>query len=138
MNKKVILIVIAIIGLVGGITAYMYYNKPHRDVASEKSDFTMESSALFSEFENKEAESNTKYLNKVISVSGKVGEILKSDSTLNIILRQEDDFFGVNCSLLPNAIEKGKSLKVGDAVKIKGACDGYIDDVVLTKCSFEK
>ncbi len=137
MNKKVILIVILLIGLGGAIGGYMYYNKGHRDIADEKPAFTMESTALFSEFENTEAEATKKYMNKVISLSGKVGELIVKDTTINIVLRKGDDFFGVNCSMSKSTFKAAKMLKVGGNVKLKGVCDGYLDDVVLSQCVFE-
>ena len=52
-----------------GVGVFMY-NKPHQNIQKASSDFQLEASALFTEFETNEAAANEKYLDKLVQVSG--------------------------------------------------------------------
>ena len=56
---------------IAAIAVYFYVNKPHRSVREEKA-LRVSADSLFQAFQANEAEANTKYLNQVIVVSGKV------------------------------------------------------------------
>ena len=124
-----ILLVPAIIGLA---VAYYMYNKPAKTSANLKPDFELTAGSLFQEFSDNEADANTKYLDKVVQVSGKIREVQKDDSGIKLVLETDDAMFGVICEI--DGDNSDKDYKVGDEVKLKGFCTGLLMDVVITRC----
>jgi hypothetical protein len=129
------------IGLVIGLCVlYWVFNKPHRNVEGEKPAFIMTATDLYSEYSTNEEASNTKYVNKVLQVTGPIAEITIGENEATIVLI--DEMEGVSCAMDSLAAvemkDKIKSLKQGDNITLKGKCDGYdmIMGVVLTKCFF--
>jgi hypothetical protein len=137
MNKalKYFLIAAVLMALIGAGIGYYLYNAPVPGIENRKADFTLSSDALFSEFESDEAAANQKYIDKVIEVSGNIGEVSTDEKGSTVlILREAGAFNGVLCTLEDSQKEKASTLKKGDAVRLKGACTGMLMDVVLNKC----
>ena len=133
--KKTILI-IALIGiLVAGIVGYMLYNKPHRDISKTSSDFVVDASTLFREFEEDEAAANTKYLDKVVKVRGNV-KSAKTDAEGNMMLTLDagDQMFGVTCTVPEENLTEAADIREGEQITVKGVCTGKLMDVVLIRC----
>ncbi len=113
---------------IAGVVAYLVYNKPHRDPATEKS-IKVSSIELFKAFENNEMEANKLYLDKVLEVNGKITEVTTNQNGIPVVaLETEDVLFGVRCTM-KNAEQNAK---VGEDVTIKGICTGYLSDVIIT------
>ena len=114
--------------------SYRYYNKPHKNVKSLKASFETTANSLCRFFEEDEAAANQRYLDEVISVSGKVqGIYFNDDRTVNVILETGSDLIGVSCYLVESEQEKAKKYKPGDHMEIKGICAGFLVDVVIVK-----
>lgn len=137
-TKKKLLILSLLIIIVGGYIAYSYYNKPHRDIEKEKATLEVSAVDIMSEFETNEKSANEKYLNNVVLVEGKIRTITPNSSGANIVLQTKNPMFGISCSMLPKYNTDIEKIKENDIVKIKGKCDGFIDDVVLSKSSIIK
>lgn len=128
----VLLLVLAVIGIV-----YFIFNKPHRDVDSEKPSIQISAADLFANYSEKEKVSDSLYLNKVIEVNGKIGEITQDQKGERMLVLEGDGMFGVVCSM--DELDRGnkkkvEALKVGDKVTLKGICNGFDSDVKLNKC----
>lgn len=147
MMKKNILNFILYAGAVGvliGICVAIYiFNKPQRDVASEKPAFTLTAGELYRDFSTDEAQANEKYLlgnsGKIIQVSGSVSEIIaQQDTALSIIIKDSLMAMGaILCSVDRTNIAKTSKFKVGDQIALKGECTGYMDltnEVSLSRC----
>lgn len=132
--SRIILIGLALIAIGGAIGVFMY-NKPHAELASQKADFTMTASELFAAFEANESEANATYLDKLVEVSGTVGEKTASaDGGTNIILKEEGAFSGVSCAFLAESSAALEKVEVGSSITIKGLCTGMLMDVSLARC----
>ena len=136
MKKTIFSVVLA---LVLGSIALVYYvfNKPHRDVDSEKPSIRLSSADLFTNYSEKEKVSDSLYLNKVIEVNGKIGDITQDQKGEHVLVLEGDGMFGVVCSMNELDAENKKkvsTLKVGDKVTLKGICNGFDSDVKLNKC----
>ncbi|WP_114779489.1 OB-fold protein [Botryobacter ruber] len=133
---KKILLTIALIGiLVAGVVGYLLYNKPHRDIGKASSDFVVDASTLFREFEEDEAAANTKYLDKVIKVRGNV-KSAHTDAEGNMMLTLEagDEMFGVTCTIPEKNLANAATIREGQHLTVKGVCTGKLMDVVLIRC----
>lgn len=146
MNKKIIkygIVIICLGGLIGmGALSYMLF-KPKRNIANIKPEYTISATQLLTEFTKDEPAANAKYLStaygKVIQVSGILAEKTEiGDTTLTLSLRETDmKEGGIHCSMEKIEIPKGRLLKVGDSISVKGECTGYIDitnEVLMVKC----
>jgi hypothetical protein len=128
--KKILVGILLVLMFTCGV-AYLMYNKPHRDPATEKS-IKVSSIELFKAFENNEMEANKLYLDKVLEVNGKVTEVTTNQNGIPVIaLETEDALFGVRCTM--NNTES--VAEAGEIVSIKGICTGYLSDVIITNAS---
>ena len=134
LGFKIILFITGLVLVFGLGAAYYVFNKPHRNIAKEKSAFTMEASDLFEEFNMNKDLGNEKFGNQIIQVRGKVAEITIDENRMSLILNNMME--AVNCTIEDKYHDKAKNIKIGDVVEIKGKCDGFdmIMGVVLTKC----
>ena len=128
-GKKIFLIILFFVVLIGLSYAYYVWNKPARNVANEAG-IEVTAVAIFDSFSNNENAANALFLNKAIEVTGKVSEVKKNQAGQTVIyLQSTDPVFGVNCTFKqdPGTIEKG------NIMTFKGICTGYLSDVVLTE-----
>lgn len=138
VKKNILLIFIALI-VIAAFAAYRLWNKPHVDV---KDADAVETNAivLYNTFITDSIKAKSDYLNKVIIVSGTVKEILLNQQNQQIILLKTSVAdASVNCTMEENA----NNYKVGDTIRLKGICAGYIGgdiemgltgDVFLVRC----
>lgn len=124
------MVVVAIAGAIG----WYLYSKPVADISNLKPEYSLEAAELFAEFSGDESGANTKYLGKIIEVTGTI-QVLNSDKGgLSVILFTNDEIFGINCGLSAGQDKAYKKYKSGDKIILRGECAGYDMDVVLTRC----
>ena len=126
--KKNIFIVLALIAVIGVGYGYYLFNKPVSSLADVKPEYSIEASSLIVQFEDNEEKANEMYLDKIIETSG---QVLKIVDNKNIYLDTGNPISSVICEMGDN--QDISKLKVGDQVKIKGLCTGYLMDVVLVR-----
>ncbi len=122
MKKKKVLKIIAILGVAGlviggGIGLYLF-NKPHRDVQSANTDYTLTVSEIVSEYLADKDAANKKYLaadgdSKILEITGVVSKI-------------SEDFNGRKVVLL-----KGEQVKTGVSATFTSETNSSLDDVQL-------
>ena len=131
---KKISIYILIIGLLGIFIGYKMYNKPHINVAEKPVDIAITANTLLADFSSDETKANTKYLDKIIAVKGRVATIEFNGEKAAISLQTKDDFGSVVCYLVKDEFKKSAEIKEGQEVILKGICTGFLMDVILVKC----
>lgn len=139
MIKKIIYLLI-FITLAAIATGVYLWNKPHRNIEKSKEDYSISAIDFYNEYSTDENNSNTKYLNKIIIVSGEISE-LEIDNTEEptVTLKTSDESMTISCGFDKKWINDLKLLKIGAVVKIKGKCDGLgMFGIVITKCNIEK
>ncbi len=123
---KVLISFLVITLIVVSAIGYNFYTKKHRSALDGPS-LVISAVDLFYQFEADEKASNERYLDKLIEVTGQVGGVLKNqDGKHIVILKRQDDLFGVSCTL-----EHAQSVHVGSTVTVRGFCMGYLSDVVI-------
>ncbi|TXG39333.1 OB-fold protein [Seonamhaeicola maritimus] len=123
MKKK--LIIVLLIGVIG-VVLYNYIYKDHRNISTEKAEFTITSIELSNDFQIAPSDSEKKYLNKTIVVSGTISEV--NDN--NLVLNQN-----IFCQLQDPI---NQSLQIGNSLKVKGRCIGYddlLEEIKLDQCT---
>lgn len=134
MIKKIVVIV-GIIGLLGGVYAYMQFNKEHRDVKGEEAALQITAVDLFNAYVEDEKSANSLYLDKVMAITGTVIEV--DTDNLMVVLETNDDFGTVNAQF--DSLSDLENIAVSQEVVIKGRCTGGDDlGVVVTQCSILK
>lgn len=132
MRNILILGLLLLLGI--GIYGYTMWNKEHRNIAEEKAAFSLTADELFAAYEADEKGSNTKYLDKVISITGKVVETKQNKEGLHTgVLEAKDAMIGgISVTM---AKDKNQALTKGQSVTLKCRCTGKLMDVVLVNCS---
>lgn len=129
-----LLIALLAVALIGGVVAYKMYNKPHRDIDSEKAVATLSADALFDAYDADEAAANASYLDQVVEVSGTVDEVTEDaeGNTVVILMAENAMMGGVSATIDPSV--ENLTIAAGESIKLKGRCTGMLMDVVMTNC----
>lgn len=126
MSKKlkiifVSLIVIALVGLIG----YNYVmHGGARNLTTEKTDFTVASATIISEFTKNTETSNKKYLEKAVAISGRITSV----NATEVI---------IDSNIICNLKKPDSSIKKDQIVTVKGRVVGYDDlmgELKLDQC----
>lgn len=138
MKKKRFLIIILLIVCAGAIIGYKIWNKPFKD-PREGDAIKVTAIQLLQDFSTNETTAQQKYVpqklgDKKVEVSGEVKEVGKNeDGETYYILKSNDEMFGVKCIMDKKETKKAKP---GDAIIVRGFCDGYNLDVIVNRCKF--
>ncbi len=123
MRKWIIILVIVIVAAIFG---YNYVYQDHRDIESERAEFTMSSSEINQLFSKNSVAAEQKFLNKTIEVSGLITDINSNDITI------DDKIFCQFSDNLEASTDKNEN------IKIKGRVIGYddlLEQVKLDQCT---
>jgi hypothetical protein len=107
------------------------YKKPHTDAGNKTTDVQIDAVTLYNDFAKNETSANTKYLDKIIEVTGKVDDVQNTNGALVITLNADQMMGGISCKMFDST---NNSLKKGDKIIIKGKCAGLLSDVNLVDC----
>jgi len=140
--RKRILIFGFFAALAGFLFGLYKYFQPVPGVASLNTDYTLNATALFSEYMENEALADSMYVRKIIEVSGAVIEkseewkSIDGDSVLvqSVLLDGGDGMTGVACQFaeLPEKSDWNE-IQPGSSIRVKGECNGMLFDVVLSR-----
>lgn len=131
---KKILISVLVLALASSLVFVLVYNKPHRNPEKEEA-VQVNALDLFNAFESNEAEANTKYLDKVLEITGVVSEITANQEKQPIVVLESGNMiFGVRCTMQHDQA----NTHIGDTVSIRGICTGYLSDVIITNGTISK
>jgi len=136
MQKKFrYILVFLILALIAAYAAWKYtFKESESNVASRKTDITIEAPALVQAFETNEDSANSLYLEKIIQVSGTVGSVSEDSLGYAVYLKDKNSLSGVMCSFDRASFDPSR-VEPGSHVIVKGLCTGYLLDVQLNKCS---
>jgi hypothetical protein len=135
MKKKILFTALAVI-LISAVAIWYYifvYSVHHRRSAANETSIAITANNLVKEYQTNEADSNAKYLNKALKITGIVKEV-KKDQTgkLTITIQSEDAFTSVFCTL-KNAATKEPA--IGETITVLGFCTGFLSDVVINEAT---
>lgn len=114
--------------LVFSTITYKYLYHSHKDIKGSKPDYTLTTNSLLSSFVKDENKSNLKYLDKIISLKGKVTSI---DKPNNYAVLDEKSIV---------SFSEKHQIKLGDIILVKGRFIGYdslLEELKLDQCSIE-
>lgn len=126
-----ILVLFLILAALAGAFAYYLYSKPLADLNSSIPDFIMSADELLNTFEENEDEANSKYLDKIVQISGTIEKIEKSNNG-NSVLLDAGSMMGY-ISFEMHIDQDLSKFAEGDEITLRGVCSGYLMDVVLNR-----
>jgi hypothetical protein len=117
-----------------GAFGYYYVNKPKASLTNKQPDVIISPEKLLADFNADEQQANTKYLDKIIEVSGKVSAKSTDNNKVTIMMDTGDPMSSVTCELVPSQSKKSSGFEEGSFIEVKGICTGMLADVVLVDC----
>jgi hypothetical protein len=131
---KIALFAVLFIAVAVVLVGLHEFNLKHPDTSKVKPDFVVTATALQKEFEDNEKEASSKYINKIIEVSGTIATVTPADSThINVSLKTESDISSVICTF--KATGDHSKFLAGEKITLRGECSGFLMDVLLNNCS---
>jgi len=131
MTRNRWLLVSVIVLAAAIIFSVRLYNKPHRSVGSASPDFRLSATELVEAFISDEARANSAYGGKVIAVSGTIREVIADSSGSILVMGDTTMDTSVSCYLQEEQADVVHGLRSGDAVTVKGVCNGLVMDVMI-------
>ena len=135
MNRKNVLLAIALLTALGAGVGYYMYQKPAEKSVTGDADVVIGAKELLEAFQADETKAMTTYAknDQVIQVTGVVRTMDKSDpAKVNVVLETGDALAGITCEFEP---AHAPDWKEGATVKVNGVCAGILMDVLLTRCA---
>ncbi|HOZ84865.1 MAG TPA: hypothetical protein PK191_05205 [Niabella sp.] len=132
--RKVLIVAMVLVLVAISFGLYLYTKKPP-DIRKSISEIEVEAATLIKDFEINDQLATNKYVDKVITVIGRVADIKMEDVSTTVFLETGDPMSGITCSFYDSEALKVKDLQPGSMVVIKGICTGKLADVILNKCS---
>jgi hypothetical protein len=139
---KIALFIVSFIALSAILAALYMYNLKATDMSKAKPDFIISASVLQREFEVDEAAASTRYVDKILEVTGTVASIEPArDKSFNISLVTGNNLSSVICTF--PAIKDTSKFGTGKEITLRGKCSGYTQlfsgepplDVLLNNCA---
>ncbi|MBI1227503.1 MAG: hypothetical protein GC192_19885 [Bacteroidetes bacterium] len=103
-------------------------------ISEQPTENKVDAAQLYAEFMQDEAAANEKYLNKITEILGVVSTVTKGPSGTNIILRTNDPDHGIHCRMEEKPGQTIRKYEVGQSIRLKCLCSGYIQEVELVQC----
>ena len=128
---KKLLLTILVLAVAGAAIYWYVATENFADTKDRKADFTVNAMEFIDEFEMNEKEANNKYINKIITVNGRVSEIEAVDTTVNVKFVDTASGSYVIFNFQEQHRDEAKTIKVGDSVSIKVSCSGGILSEIL-------
>ncbi|MCK6649360.1 MAG: OB-fold putative lipoprotein [Bacteroidia bacterium] len=151
--RKIILLTILFLAIIGVSVGYYLWNMPHIDVQAQKADVTIDVTSIVNEYLQDEKKANDKYLSaegdsKIFVVKG----VVKSKDTdmnnqITVLLQGSNDKAGVKCVFMAETNKDAEILQVGQTTSIKGIIRSgakydsdleLYENVLLEKCDVVK
>jgi hypothetical protein len=137
---KRLLTIGAILLVVGLVGVWYIFTEKFDDTTKQKADFTVNAMDFIKEFQTSDSLANKKYIEKIISIKGRLSEIENADTTINV--KMIDSLTGayIIFAFQKQNTTDTKLLNVGDSIAIKGSCSGGVYSEILetTFISFKR
>jgi len=128
IRKIVLIFSIILLVCISGIWYFIFYRptRYQRNVLAENS-VSVTADELVNNYEINEHKGDSLFLNKAVTVTGKVTDVRKNQEGKTIIfLESKDPMSNVSCTL-----QSPTNITPGNNVTVKGVCAGYLSDVIL-------
>lgn len=139
LRKKILVSIISLIVVLAGI--YIYFaTEQFSDTKDKEAAYTVNALDFIKEYQKDEKAANLKYVDKIITVNGRISEIEMADTTANIKFIDTTTGSFAIFAFQQQHLDEAKSVKAGDSVSIKGSCSGgtYSEILGVEKIDFKR
>lgn len=133
LRRRLLVAIPVVILLCLALAAMYEYAKPHAGAGNKKTDLFVDAHTLYSDFATDETRANSRYLDKIIEVIGKVSRVDSVHGATIVLLDAGDLAGGISCKMFALT----PSIKTEQKITIKGKCSGFLADVNLVDCVVE-
>lgn len=144
-GKRRILLAVLLVVIAGSIYVVREYNRKNVDVEKERAAFIVRAVDLIREFTDNDSAATTRYVGKIISVTGFVKTLNRDErGYYTVSLGDTTSLSSVRCSIDSMYSARVSSVKPGMTLMIKGSCTGYDSDellgldVIVNRCVIEE
>ncbi len=135
MNRKnkILLLLLAFLSIV----SFIYYkvSNPYKiDIETIATEKMVSANELVASFNTNEKLANTTFKGKIIEVNGIVKEITFLNNRNTVLLHGNIPSSSVLCDMQQDQLKAVKRLTIGEQVKLKGICKGFLKDAILLNC----
>lgn len=120
--KRIIIVALLLIIVLGGLIAYRMFNETTPDIVNRKPDKAVTAKELILAFDSDTATASKNYLDKIVQVTGLVKKI---DTTGSIILGEDGNPSEVVVGLDRRHMKDHEKISEGTMAVIQGVCSGY-------------
>ena len=142
--KKRIFLAVLLIMIAGALYVYKEYNRTNVDISKEKPAFNLSATELIKAFSDNASSASTRYVGKIISVTGLVKNLKKDErGYYTVSLGDTTSMSSVRCSIDSMYTSLVTAVKPGMKLIVKGNCTGYDEDellgldVIVNRCVIE-
>jgi RPA family protein len=129
-NLKKILVSAVILIVAGTGAAWYVFTDTFADTSKEKAAYTFNALEFIAAFKQSDTAANRKYAEQIITVNGRVSEIERADTTVNIKMADSTGSYIIFAFQQQDAANVRK-VKQGDSLSIKGSCSGGVYSNIL-------
>lgn len=112
--------------ILGGWYAYKEFNRKSESASDLTAAFSLSADEMTSNFSKDSQNSNLKYLNKVVEITGNL-KMLEQQSGNTIVLSGKTDGISIRCSM-DSSFNNKTTLVPGTSISIKGIYTGFNAD----------
>jgi hypothetical protein len=138
-KRNVLIAALVLLVAVAAIVWYIF-TREFEDTATQQAAYTVSAAPFLSEFRNSIDAANKKYSEKIIVVNGRVSEVEKADTTLNIKMLPDSTDDYIIFAFQQKDMDAVKQVQPGDSIAIKGSCSAgtYSDILETTFIAFKR
>lgn len=137
---KKIAIIISLIFILASAVVWYIFNTEFDKTQEINPDYILSSFQLIQEFDKSNLESNKKFSDKIVQISGEVNDIEYADTSINIKMTSAETSSYIIFSFQSDNMAAAKKIKKSDQISIKGSCSGaiYSDILEANAISFKR
>jgi hypothetical protein len=117
--------------LIGAVSIWFIFNEKFTDTKERKAHYTVNAMDFLNEFIKNDSAANAKYVEKIITVNGRVTETEAADTTINIKMIDTLTDSYIIFAFQQQHLAEAKAIKAGDSISIKGSCSGGVYSEIL-------
>ena len=139
--KKIGLIILAVLIVAGAAAFVIYkyiYNKPKTEsvpeIVTKKADLQLAAKRLWTDYSMNKEIADPKYTGKVIEIKGSIMRVETVENNVIVVFaykKGEKGDEGIRVTMLPAYSQASKGINPFKDVRIKGLCNGYIENNVV-------
>lgn len=106
-------------------------NPDTETIVTEESSSSAQAADLLNEYSSNNSEADQKYLDKVVTISGKVANAVETESGYNIEIEGKDELETISCAFDKSTLDGANLPEEGSSITVKGKITGYTEEELM-------